>query len=178
MGFPPSSAGKESACHSGDLGLIPGLGRSPEEGKGYPPQYSGLEDSMDCIAHGGARSQTWLSDFHFTFLSPHGLFSLCFQLMSSFFYLFTFFFNVFLLLKKLLITPGLLKSWLSGKDPDAGKDWSQKEKGAAEDEKVRWQWPTQWTWIWANSRGEWRTEKPGVLQPVGTRRAGHNPVTK
>ena len=58
MGFPPSSAGKESACNAGDLGLIPGLGRSPGEGKGYPPQYSGLEDSMDCIAHGVARSQT------------------------------------------------------------------------------------------------------------------------
>ena len=44
-----SSAGKESACTVGDLGLIPGLGRSPGEGKGYPLQYSGLENSMDCI---------------------------------------------------------------------------------------------------------------------------------
>ena len=51
-GFPDSSAGKESACNVGDLGLIPGLGRSPQEGKGYPLQYSGLENSMDCIVHG------------------------------------------------------------------------------------------------------------------------------
>ena len=42
-----------SACNVGDLGSIPGLGRSPEEGKGYPLQYSGLENSMGCIVHGG-----------------------------------------------------------------------------------------------------------------------------
>ena len=65
VGFPCSLAGKESACNAGDLGLIPGLGRSPGEGKGYPLQYSGLEDSMDCIVHGVAKSRTGLSDFHF-----------------------------------------------------------------------------------------------------------------
>ena len=65
MGIPGSSAGKESACNAGDLSSIPGLGRSPEEGKGYPLQYSSLENSMDCIAYGVAKSQTWLSDFHF-----------------------------------------------------------------------------------------------------------------
>ena len=47
--------------------MIPGLGRSPEEGKGYPLQYFGLENSMYCIVHGVAKSQTWLSDFHFLF---------------------------------------------------------------------------------------------------------------
>jgi len=52
LGFPCGSAGKESACNAGDLGLIPGLGRSSGEGKGYPLQYSGLENSLDCIAHG------------------------------------------------------------------------------------------------------------------------------
>ena len=56
------------------------------------------------------------------------------------------------------------KSWLTGKDLDAGKDWSWKEKG--------WGWdgwiasPTQWTWVWANSRKLWRTGKPGVLQSM------------
>ena len=59
------SAGKESACNVGDLGSIPGLGRSPGEGNGYPVQYSGLEDSIDCIVHGVAKSWTQLSDFHF-----------------------------------------------------------------------------------------------------------------
>ena len=58
MGFPGGSAGKESACHVGELGSIPGLGRSGE-GKGYPLQYSGLKNSMDCIVHGVAKS--WLS---------------------------------------------------------------------------------------------------------------------
>ena len=45
--------------------MIPGLGRSPGEGKGYPLQYSGLENSMDCIVHRVAKSWTQLSDFHF-----------------------------------------------------------------------------------------------------------------
>ena len=47
---------KKSACNEGDLGLIPGLRRSPGEGKGYPLQCSGLEDSIDCIVHGVAES--------------------------------------------------------------------------------------------------------------------------
>ena len=63
--FPFGSAGKESVCNAGDLGLIPGLRRSLGEGKGYPLQYSGLENSMDYIVHGIAKSQTRLSDFHF-----------------------------------------------------------------------------------------------------------------
>ena len=62
------SAGKETACNVGDLCLIPGLGRSPGEGKGYPLQHSGLENSMDCIVHGIIKSRTPLSDFHFTSL--------------------------------------------------------------------------------------------------------------
>ena len=61
-----SSAGEESACSTGDLGLIPGLGRSPGEGKGYPLQHSGLENSMDCTVYGVVKSQTRLSSFHFT----------------------------------------------------------------------------------------------------------------
>ena len=58
LGFPCGSAGKEYACSEGDLGLIPGLGRSPGEGKGYPLQYSGLENPMDCIVHGVIESDT------------------------------------------------------------------------------------------------------------------------
>ena len=57
-GFPGGSAGKESACSAGALGLIPGLGRSPGEGKGYPLQYSSLESSMNCIVHGVTESDT------------------------------------------------------------------------------------------------------------------------
>jgi len=65
QGFPCGSAGKESTCNTGDLGSIPGLGRSPGEGKGYPLQYSGLEKSMDCIVHGVTKNWTRLSNFHF-----------------------------------------------------------------------------------------------------------------
>ena len=64
LGFPFGSAGKQSTCDVGDLVSIPELGRSPGEGKGYPLQYSGLENSMDCIVHGVTKSRTWLSDFH------------------------------------------------------------------------------------------------------------------
>ena len=66
LGFPCGSAGKQSACNARDLRLIPELGRCPGKGKGYPLKYSGLENSMDCIVHGIVKSQTQLSDFHFT----------------------------------------------------------------------------------------------------------------
>ena len=58
MGFPCGSTGKESACSVGDLGSIPGLGRSPGGERGYPLQYSGLENSMDSIVHGVVKGQT------------------------------------------------------------------------------------------------------------------------
>ena len=62
-GFPGGSDGKESACNAGDPGLIPGLGRSPEEKNGNPLQYSCLENSMDrgdwwALVHGVAKSRT------------------------------------------------------------------------------------------------------------------------
>ena len=65
LGVPCGSAGKESTCNAGDLGSIPGLGRSPGEGNNYPFHYSGLENSMDFIVHGVANSRTRLSNFHF-----------------------------------------------------------------------------------------------------------------
>ena len=58
LGFPSGSPGKESASSAGVLGSMPGLGRSPGEGNGYPLQYSGLENSMDCIVHGITKSWT------------------------------------------------------------------------------------------------------------------------
>ena len=66
-GFPGGSDGKESACRAGDPGSIPGLGRSPGKGNGYPVQYSGLENSMDrgawqAIVHWVAKNQARLSD--------------------------------------------------------------------------------------------------------------------
>ena len=65
--FPGDSVVKNTPAHAGDardMGLIPGLGRSPGEGKGYSHHYSGLENSMDCMVHGVTNSWTWLSDFH------------------------------------------------------------------------------------------------------------------
>ena len=56
--FPGGSAGKESSCNEGDLDLNRELGRSPGEGSGYPLQYSGLENSIDCTDHGVAESDT------------------------------------------------------------------------------------------------------------------------
>ena len=61
------------AMWAGDLGLIPGLGRSPEEGNGYPLQYSGLENFMELIVHGIAKSRKWLSDFHFPLVATQPL---------------------------------------------------------------------------------------------------------
>ena len=62
LGFPGGSAGKESTCNAGDLGSMPGLVRSAGEGNGYPLQYSGLEDSVDCVVHGVTKSLTQQSD--------------------------------------------------------------------------------------------------------------------
>ena len=71
MGFPGSSDGKESAYNAGDLGSIPGLGRSPGKGKGCPLQYSDLENSMDSIVLGVSKSQTQLSDsLHYDLICP------------------------------------------------------------------------------------------------------------
>ena len=67
LAFPCGSAGEDSACDVGDLGLISGLGTSPGEGKGYPLQYSGLENFMDSIVHEVAKNLTRLSNFHFHF---------------------------------------------------------------------------------------------------------------
>ena len=64
---PGDSEGKVSACNVGDPGSIPGLGRSPGEGKGYSLQYSGLENSMDYTVPGVTKSWIRLSDFHFHF---------------------------------------------------------------------------------------------------------------
>ena len=69
LGFLGSSNGRESAYSAGDSGSIPGSGRSPEEGNGYPLQYSCLENSMDrgawwATVHAVAKSWTWMSDFH------------------------------------------------------------------------------------------------------------------
>ena len=68
MDFPCGSAGKESARNAGNLGSVPGLGRSPGEGKDYSLKCSGLENFMDCVVHGIAKSQTQLSNLNF-----HGL---------------------------------------------------------------------------------------------------------
>ena len=72
LGFPGDSAGNESACYAGDLGVIPGLGRSPGEGNGNSLQSSCLENPMDggvwwAAIHGVAKSRTQLSHFPFTF---------------------------------------------------------------------------------------------------------------
>ena len=67
LGFPGGSPGKESICNMGDLGSIPVLGRPTGEGNGYPLQYSGLENSIDCKVHRVAKSRTRLRDLHVHF---------------------------------------------------------------------------------------------------------------
>ena len=71
LGFPCGSAGKESTCIEGDLGLILGLGRSPGEGKGYSLQYSGLENSMDCISPWGCKEEDMTEQLSLHFQRLH-----------------------------------------------------------------------------------------------------------
>ena len=76
-----------------------------------------------------------------------------------------------------IIWPPDVNSWFTWKDPDAGKDWKQEEKGTAEDKMFGWHhW--LWTWVWASS-GSWRwTGRPGVLQSMGSQRVRHNWATE
>ena len=72
-----------------------------------------------------------------------------------------------------ILWPLHAKTWLIGKDPNAGKDWRWEEKGTTEGDG----WmasPTQWTWVWVNSRSWWWTGRPGVLQSTGSQRVGHD----
>ena len=69
------------------------------------------------------------------------------------------------------------KSWLIWKDPDAGKDWRQEERGTTEDEMVMASL-TQWTWVWVNSGSWWWTGRPGLLQFMGLQRVGHDWATE
>ena len=76
-----------------------------------------------------------------------------------------------------ILWPPDAKSWLLWKDPDAGKDWGQEQKGWRE-----WNgWmasPTQWTWIWVNAGSWWWTGRPGMLQSMGSQRVRHDWVTE
>ena len=74
LGLPLWLSCEESTCIARDLGSISGLGRCPGEGKGYPPQYSGLEKSMNCIVHRVTKSQTPLNNFHFHYTLLHSPF--------------------------------------------------------------------------------------------------------
>ena len=77
-----------------------------------------------------------------------------------------------------VLWPPHVKSWLIGKDPDAGRDWGQEEKG----DNKRWDsWmasPTWWACVWINSGNLWWTGRPGVLRFMGSQRVGHNWVTE
>ena len=76
-----------------------------------------------------------------------------------------------------ILWPRHAKNWLIGKDPDAGRDWGQEEKGTKEDDG----WmasPTRWTWVWVNSVSWWWTGRPGVLWFMGLKRVGHDWATE
>ena len=78
-----------------------------------------------------------------------------------------------------VLWPPDVKSWLIGKDPDAGKDSGQEEKGTAEDEMVGWHHRLiQWTWVWVDSGSWWWTGRAGVLRFTGSQRVGHDWATE
>ena len=78
--------------------------------------------------------------------------------------------GLMLKLKLPILWPPDAKSWLIWKDPDAGKDWGQEEKGMTS--------LTQWTWVWVSSRSWWWAGRPGVLQSMGSQRVGHDWATE
>ena len=73
-----------------------------------------------------------------------------------------------------VLWPPHVKSWLIGKDSDAGRDWGREEKGMTEDEMVGWHQPTRRTWVWVNSRSWWWIGRPAVLWFMGSQRVRHD----
>ena len=77
-----------------------------------------------------------------------------------------------------VLWPPHAKSWLIGKDPDAGRDWGQEEKGTTEDEMAEMASLTRWTWVWVNSGSWWWTGRPGVLRFMRSQRVRHDWATE
>ena len=77
-----------------------------------------------------------------------------------------------------ILWPPDVKSWLIGRDPDAGKDWRKEEKWMTEDEMGWMVSPIQWAWVWANSWRWWWTGKPGIVQSMESQRVRHTWVTE
>ena len=75
-----------------------------------------------------------------------------------------------------VLWPPHAKSWLIGKDPDAGRDWGQEEKGTTDDSCMAS--PSQWTWVWINSGSWWWTGRPGVWRFMGSQRVRHDWATE
>ena len=144
MGFPWGSAGKESTCNVGDLVSIPGLRRSPGEGKGYPLQYSGLENSMHCIVHGVADTteqvslHKWKSCISSTFEKSKNRFarrsnqSILKEISPGCSL------EEMMLKLKLQYFDHLMRRVDSLEKAHAGRDWGQEEKGTTEDEMAGW----------------------------------------
>ena len=146
--FPGGSEGKESTCNVGDLGSIPELGRSPGEGIGYPLQYSGLENSMDCIVCGIAKSWTRLRTFT-SLQHSQGVQTIIFS---------------FLLFRRASLVSQLVKRILlqcrrPGFDSCVGK--------------IPWRRAWQPTPVFLPGESPW-TEVPGGLQSLGSQRVGQN----
>ena len=85
--------------------------------------------------------------------------------------------GLMLKLKLQYFWPPHAESWLTGKNPDAGRDFGQEEKGTTEDEMVGWHHRLDGTWVWVNSWSWWWTGRPGVLRFMGSQRVGHDWVT-
>ena len=169
---------QETWVWSREPGFVPWVGKIPWRRKGYLLQYSGLENSMDCIVHGVAKSQTWLSDFHFTFSLPCCLFSPCLLMSHDFDDL------------RLENKGQSTFSWNSNTLATWWKElthwkrpwcWERLRVGGEGDDRGRDGWmasPTQWTWVWVNSGSWWWTGRPGVLRFMGSQRIGHDWATE
>ena len=153
-----SSVGKESACSAGDPSSIPGSGRSPGEGKGYPLQYSGLENSMDLLL---SSSHVWMWELDYK--ESWVLKNWCFWTVVLEKTLespldckeiqpvhpkgdqsWVFIGRTDAEAEAPILWPPDVKNWFIWKDPDAGKDWGLEEKGTTEDEMVGWHHWLNW----------------------------------
>ena len=112
------------------------------------------------------------------FLMCSLMFTYSLFLYPSFYMLLDYFFIPSFFIIGLLLPPPKISSWFIGKDPDAGRDWGQEEKGTTEDEMAGWHHWLNAHWVWVNSGSWWWTGRTGMLWFMGSQRVGHNWVTE
>ena len=200
MGFPGGSDGKECACNGGDLCSVPGLGKFPWRRAWqatpvfFPGEFPWTEEPGGLQSIGSQRvGHDWHKMWELDCEESWAQKNWCFwtvvlektpespldykeiqPIHSKGDQSWVFIRRTDAEAETPVLWPPHAKSWLIGKDSDAGRDWGQEEKGTTEDKVVGMASPAQWTWVWVNSWSWWWTGRPGVMLSMWSHRVGHD----